>query len=204
MRARLHYRLLAVVALLLFFALALDTAGSKAVTTDEPLHLVHTIVMEQTGVMALPEMHVPLTYRLAGGLLRTEGALPDVTRSPSWSSANPYEIGREYTFRADLPTDRVIWLGRFVIVLMGVVLGALLAGWTWALTGRHRPATAITLALYAVSPNLLAAAALLTTDMAATVTWFAAVSPGGATGGGRGGGAGCWPPSLWGWPWRAS
>ena len=175
MRARLHYRLLAVVALLLFFALALDTAGSKAVTTDEPLHLVHTIVMEQTGVMALPEMHVPLTYRLAGGLLRTEGARPDVTRSPSWSSANPYEIGREYTFRADLPTDRVIWLGRFVIVLMGVVLGALLAGWTWALTGRHRPATAITLALYAVSPNLLAAAALLTTDMAATVTWFAAV-----------------------------
>jgi len=175
MRARHHYRLLAVAALLLFFALALDTAGRKAVTTDEPLHLVHSIAMQQTGVMALPEMHVPLTYRLVGELLRTEGALPDVTRSPSWSSANPYQIGREYTWRDDLPTDRVVWLGRFVVVLMGVLLGALLAAWAWALTSRHRPATAIVLALYALSPNLLAAAALLTTDMAATLTWLAAV-----------------------------
>ena len=175
MRPRHHYRLLAVAALLLFFALALDTAGRKAVTTDEPLHLVHSVAMLQTGVMALPEMHVPLTYRLAGGLLRSEGALPDVTLSASWRSANPFEIGREYTWRDDLPTDRVIWLGRYVVVLMGVLLGALLAGWTWALTGGHRPATAIVLLLYALSPNLLAAAALLTTDMAATLTWFAAV-----------------------------
>ena len=175
MRPRLHSRLFAVAALLLFFALALDTAGRKAVTTDEPLHLVHSVAMLQTGVMALPEMHVPLTYRLVGGLLRSEGALPDVTLSPSWRSANPYEIGREYTWRDDLPTDRVIWLGRFVVVLMGVLLGALLAGWTWTLTGHHRPATASVLLLYALSPNLLAAAALLTTDMAATLTWFAAV-----------------------------
>ena len=175
MRPRLPYRLVAAAALLLFFALALDTAGYKAVTTDEPLHLVHSVAMLQTGVMALPEMHVPLTYRLAGGLLRSEGALPDVTLTASWRSANPYEIGREYTWREDLATDRVIWLGRYVAVLMGVLLGALLAGWTWALTGGHQPATVIVLLLYALSPNLLAAAALLTTDMAATLTWFAAV-----------------------------
>ena len=175
MRAHPHYRLLAVAALLLFFALALDTAGRKSVTTDEPLHLVHSIAMQQTGVMALPEMHVPLTYRLVGTLLRTEGKLPDVTLSPSWDGANPYVIGREYTWRDDLPTDRVVWLGRFVVVLMGVLLGALLAAWTWTLTRGHRPATSIVLVLYALSPNLLAAASLLTTDMAATFTWFAAV-----------------------------
>ncbi len=173
---RPHYhRTLAVAALLLFFALALDTAGCNSVTTDEPLHLVHSVAMQQTGVMALPEMHVPLTYRLVGGLLGTEGLLPDVTQSPSWPSANPYDIGREYTWRDDLPTDRVVWLGRYVVVLMGVLLGALLAAWTWTLTNGHRPATGIVLALYALSPNLLAAAALLTTDMAATLTWFAAV-----------------------------
>ena len=173
---RPHYhRTLAVAALLLFFALALDTAGRTSVTTDEPLHLVHSVAMQQTGVMALPEMHVPLTYRLVGDLLGTEGLLPDVTQSPSWPSANPYDIGREYTWRDDLPTDRVVWLGRYVVVLMGVLLGALLAAWTWTLTNGHRPATGIVLALYALSPNLLAAAALLTTDMAATLTWFAAV-----------------------------
>ncbi len=175
MRAHSHYRLLAVAALLLFFALALDTAGRKSVTTDEPLHLVHSIAMQQTGLMALPEMHVPLTYRLVGTLLRTEGELPDVTLSPSWDGANPYGIGREYTWRDDLPTDRVVWVGRFVVVLMGVLLGALLAAWTWTLTRGHRPATSIVLVLYALSPNLLAAASLLTTDMAATFTWLAAV-----------------------------
>ena len=58
---------------------------------------------------------------------------------------------------------------------MGVLLGALLAAWTWTLTRGHRPATSIVLVLYALSPNLLAAASLLTTDMAATFTWFAAV-----------------------------
>jgi len=173
--AGLRHRLLAVAVLLVFFALALDTAGRKAVTTDEPLHLAHAVTLLQTGAMRIPEMHVPLTYRLAGALLRTEGPLPDVTTSPSWATLNPYEIGREYLWRDDLPTDRVIWLGRFVVVALGVLLGALLAAWTRALTGGHLPATGLTLGLYALSPNFLAAAALLTTDMAATVTWFACV-----------------------------
>lgn len=173
-RRRLLYRLPAIAALLVFFALALDTAGRKAITTDEPLHLVHALTLAQTGAMRIPEMHTPLTYRLAGGLIETESALPDITSSPLWDTQNPYDIGRDFVRRDDVAIDRVIWLGRFVVVLMGVALGALLISWMRALSSS--PVALVTVAgLYALSPNLLAAAALLTTDMAATVTWLACV-----------------------------
>lgn len=172
---RLTHRLIVVAALLTFFALGLDTAGRKAVTTDEPLHLTHAITMRETGVMALPEMHTPLTYRLVASLLATEPPLPAVTTLPSWPSQNPYHISRELVWRDDIHTDRVVWLGRFVVVLMGVLLGALLAAWTMTLTRGHRPALATVMLLYALSPNLLASAGLLTTDMAATLTWFLSI-----------------------------
>lgn len=173
-RRRLHTRLLAVAALLVFFALALDTAGRKAITTDEPLHLVHALTLAQTGAMRIPEMHTPLTYRLVGELLRTEPALPAVAGMATWPTQNPYDIGREYIRRDDVAIDRVMWLSRFVVALMGVVLGALMLSWTRALS--PSPAAAVAVAgLYALSPNLLASAALLTTDIAATVTWFATV-----------------------------
>lgn len=172
---RLVSRGIAVTFLLVFFALALDTAGRKAITTDEPLHLTHAIAMHQTGVMSIPEMHTPLTYRLISGLLATEPPLPDITTLETWPGLNPYDISRELIWRQDVNIGRIAWLGRFVVAAMGVALGALMAAWTLALTSGHRPATISLLVLFALSPNLLASAALVTTDIAATLTWFLAV-----------------------------
>ncbi len=172
---RLAYRLIAIAALLAFFFLALDTASRKAVTTDEPLHLTHSISMRQLGGMPLPEMHTPLTYRLIGGLLATEPPLPAVTELKSWPSLNPYDISRELMWRDDLATDRVTWLARFVVAGMGVILGAVIAAWTASLTRGHRPALVIVMSLFALSPNLLASAALATTDIAAAATWLLCV-----------------------------
>ena len=174
MRTRFHYRLLAVAALLLFFALALNTAGQEAITTDEPLHLARGIAMRQIGYLSLSDKHVPLIYRLVSLALLTEDDLPQMSRFAAWGAGSPYAIGQELVTTTGWPIDRAIWLSRAVIVLLGVVLGALLAAWTRALT-HHLPATAVVLALYALSPNLLAAASLLTTDMATTATTFAAV-----------------------------
>ena len=160
MRTRFHYRLLAVAALLLFFALALNTAGQEAITTDEPLHLARGIAMRQTGYLSLSDKHVPLIYRLVSLALLTEDDLPQMSRFAAWGAGSPYAIGQELVTTTGWPIDRAIWLGRAVIVLLGVVLGALLAAWTRALT-HHLPATAVVLGLYALSPNLLAAASLL-------------------------------------------
>ncbi len=173
---RLVSRGIVIAFLLVFFALALDTAGRKAITTDEPLHLTHAIAMYRTGVMSIPEMHTPLTYRLISGLLATEPPLPDITTLDTWSKQNPSTRSAvELLWRADIDTDRITWLGRFVVVSMGVILGALMAAWTLSLTRGHLPATGGLLLLYALSPNLLASAALVTTDIAATLTWFLSI-----------------------------
>jgi len=172
---RLVSRGIVIAFLLIFFALALNTAGRKAITTDEPLHLTHAIAMYRTGVMPIPEMHTPLTYRLISGLLGTEPPLPDITTLDTWPKQNPYEISRELLWRADIDTNRITWLGRFVVVSMGVILGALMAAWTLSLTRGHLPATGGLLLLYALSPNLLASATLVTTDIAATLTWFLSI-----------------------------
>lgn len=172
---RLISRGIVVVFLLIFFALALDTAGRKAITTDEPLHLTHAIAMHQTGVMPIPEMHTPLTYRLISGLLGTEPPLPDITTLDTWPGQNPYAISRELLWRTDIHIDRIVWLGRFVVIGMGVILGALMGAWTLSLTRGNLPATGSLMLLYALSPNLLASAALATTDIAATLTWFLSI-----------------------------
>lgn len=162
-------------ALLVFFFLALDTAGRKAVTTDEPLHLTHSITMAQTGAMRIPEMHTPLTYRLIGSLLLTDEPIPDVTALTSWPSQNPFFIGRELIRRDDLALDRVVWLGRFVVISFGMLLGALMIAWTRSLTRGFLPAMVVVALLFAFSPNFLASAALVTTDIAVTMAFLACV-----------------------------
>lgn len=172
---RLASRGMLVAALLIFFFLALDTAGRKAITTDEPLHLTHSITMAQTGAMRIPEMHAPLTYRLVGSLLLVDEPLPDVTTLASWPSQNPFFIGRELIRRADLALDRVVWLGRFVVVCMGLLLGALMIAWTRSLARGFLPVVAVVALLFAFSPNFLASAALVTTDIAVTMAFLACV-----------------------------
>lgn len=168
-------RLIIIVGLLVFFALALDTAGRKSVTTDEPLHLAHSIAMQQTGIMPLPEMHTPLTYRFIASLLATEPPLPDIAALVSWPTQNPYLISRELFRQDTIHIDRIVWLGRFVVAMMGTLLGALLGAWVMSLTRAHLPALIVLMLLYALSPNLLASASLATTDIAATFTWLLSV-----------------------------
>ena len=48
---------------------------------------------------------------------------------------------------------------------------ALMAAWTWTLSRGHLPTVAGLLSLYALAPNLLASAALVTTDIAATLAY---------------------------------
>ena len=104
MRTRFHYRLLAVAALLLFFALALNTAGQEAITTDEPLHLARGIAMRQTGYLSLSDKHVPLIYRLVSLALLTEDDLPQMSRFAAWGAGSPYAIGQELVTTTGCPS----------------------------------------------------------------------------------------------------
>ena len=169
-----------VAGLLLFFALALGAAIDKAPTIDEPAHVTRSIVLSQTGELSLQVGHTPLSHRLMGLLMPTEPTLADVTTLAAWPTRDRLAIADELLWQG-AAVDRVLLLARLPIIWAGILLGAAVALWTTAVVRRAHgraavvPALAVVMALFASSPNLLAAAALATTDMVATVTYFAAV-----------------------------
>lgn len=168
-------RSILVATLWLFFALALGAALDKSPTNDEPIHLARGAALSQSGDLSLQYEHTPLSHRLIGALLPTEPTLPSVAALDSRASGDRPAIAREFMWQSGLNVERALLLGRLPIVWVGLLLGAAVALWTTAATRGDAAATAVVMVLYATSPNLLASAALATTDFAATATYFAAV-----------------------------
>jgi hypothetical protein len=173
--ARLASRGVLVAALLVFFALALDTAARKSITTDEPIHLTRGVAISQSGDFSLQYEHAPLSHRLIGALLPAEPTLPLLADLPTRPSGDRSAIARELLWDNGVDVERALFLGRLPIVWVGVLLGAVVALWTSAATRSFVPALAAALALYAACPNLLASAALATTDFVAAATYFATI-----------------------------
>lgn len=181
---RLAQRMIVVLALLTFFLLALGTALAKSPTNDEPVHIVRGLALRQTGDLSLQYEHTPLSHRLIGALLTTEPGLPALNRLDSWATGDRLAIAEEFLWRSGVDVDRLLLLSRLPIIYTGLLLGAVLALWvkrvarsTGAGQGSRKrlAALAVVMILYATSANLLASAALATTDFVATVTYFATV-----------------------------
>ncbi|MCA9924191.1 MAG: hypothetical protein KC421_17565, partial [Anaerolineales bacterium] len=73
-----------VVALLLFFWLAVDTAVSKSMTNDEPTHLLRGYALWTTGELQYQGAHTPFSHWVIGSLPATDPSLPDLTTLPTW------------------------------------------------------------------------------------------------------------------------
>ncbi len=170
---RLIGRLLAAACLLLFFYLALTTAMAKTPTADEPAHIIRGIVLTQTGDLQFQLGHAPLSHRLIGSLLSSEAEVPEVSQLPLWGIGDRLEIAAQLLWESGLDVERMLFLTRLPVIWLGLLLGAM-AG-SWALSWHGNRAMAVTLILFATSPNLIAHSALATTDLATVATYFAAV-----------------------------
>jgi hypothetical protein len=166
-------RLLVVASLLFFFALGLRAVIALAPTADEPLHVMRSLVLWQTGQLPYQSGHAPLSHYLIGLLLPSEPSAPDLEQLAAWPGPDKLALAHELFWAHEVDVDRFLFLARLPILLSGVILGALIAGWTNAWHGRD--AMAVALILFATAPNLLAGASLATTDFVSTVTYFAAV-----------------------------
>lgn len=180
-------RLILVAALLVFFALAVGAMVDKSPTNDEPVHLTRGAALHQSRDFALQYEHPPLSHWLIGALFRTEPELPRVNEIATHGPAGDrLAIADAFIWRSGVDIDRLLFLGRMPIVWVGVLLGAVVALWTsaaarraaraqqagpWAATA----ALGVVMALYAVSSNLIASAALATTDFMVTAAYFSAV-----------------------------
>ena len=158
-----------------FITMAVSSYVRESATWDEPQHLV-------TGYQALkfhdyrtdPE-HPPFIRMWAAlPLLAMDGINFDLQRIDVATPA-AWVLGGQFFFCHDMfsvanDADRLLYAGRFMIVLLGVLLGVLLFCWTRELFG-FRPAV-IVLGLYAIEPNILAHARLVTTDFGVTCFVF--------------------------------
>jgi hypothetical protein len=165
---------------LLVFAVAFVglTVGSyvrESATWDEPQHLV-------TGYSALafhdyrtdPE-HPPLIRMWAAlPLLGINGIRMDLQKIDPVASAS-WVMNSQFFFCHDTlyvsnDADHLLYAARFMIVLLGVLLGVLLFCWARELFGF--PTAAIVLGFYTLEPNILAHSRLVTTDFGVTCLAF--------------------------------
>ena len=166
-------RIIVVAGLLVFFLLALETVTSTSPTADEGMHMLRGAVIWQTGDLNLLGQHTPLSHRLIGALFPIESTVPNVTQLPSWSIQSPDQLVQEFVWKSGVKVDRLLLISRLPIIFAGLLFGAFIARFSWRQFGKL--GMIITVVLFAFSPNLLASAALATTDLLAAVTYTLAI-----------------------------
>ena len=168
------YYLIVLPALLIYFWLGVNTAVSKSITNDEPTHLLRGYSLWTTGDLQYQGAHTPFSHWIIGSLLPTESTLPDLQNLPEWGG-DRVQLAREMLFENDTNTalQRVLFLGRTPVILLGLLLGAMVVQWARALAGKQ--AAWMAAILFAFASNWLGVVSLATTDGPLTVTFLGAV-----------------------------
>ena len=94
------------------------------------------------------------------------------TNSAYWLPMKSGEFSHEFLYENN-DADRLLYRARFMIVLLGILLGVILFGWARELYG-FWPAVMV-LGFYATEPNIVAHAGLVTTDFGVSCFLFAAL-----------------------------
>ncbi len=173
-----------VVFLWVFWALALNSAISKSLTMDEPVHILRGGALWQTGDTRLQYEHTPLSHWAVGSLLPLAEKLPRIEQLPDWEAVQHIPLSAQFLWqikpggtavpeRGTLHLNVVVLLARLPVTLTGLLLGAVLVRWSKAcfpLVGQ-----VVVMVLYAFSPNLLAHFSLATTDGMLTAVYLIAL-----------------------------
>ena len=142
----------------------------KSTTWDEPFHLKAGIAQLQTGDSRLNADHPPLA-RLLAAFPTLFMSVDSITKKlpTEWEQADHSTITSKAYGDIDIE-NRLLGPARLMMLLFSILLGWLIYAWGSNLFGSRR--ALLPLALYAFCPPLLAAAPLVTTDMAVTTLIF--------------------------------
>lgn len=148
---------LAAFALQVLLPLAVFTA-----TSDETSHLPAGYTYLVTGDLRLNPQHPPLIKLLAALPLLAVGPRLDLA-DPGWTAQPPDEWGFGARFLYGNDADRLLFLGRLPVVLLGIALGVYVAIWALDLWGAA--GAAVSTALYAFCPVVVGHARWVTMDV---------------------------------------
>jgi len=158
-----------------YFVSALTAAAEKSATYDEPVHLTGGYTYWKFGDFRIQPENGNLPQRWAAiPLLFTDYQFQS-RELESWRSARlQLQVVVSFLYQLGNDADRMILLGRAMIALLGVTLGALVFAWSRRLLGVAAGFTSLT--LYAFCPTMLANGALATSDMAAALFFTGSVA----------------------------
>lgn len=163
---------LVVLAVWLFFFLALNSMVDDSPTMDEQNHLARGAAFVKTGDPRLSLEHPPLVNSLSGLPLLLLPNLQFPFDHPSWTERQPpdvywYVFADQFLWQVNQDVTRMIFLGRLPIVFL--TLGLALVGFHFAREFWGRPSGYLAFFMLLFEPNLMAHGRLVTTDLGGTL-----------------------------------
>lgn len=172
-KLRQAYLWLAVVAILLYFFLAIGSLVGDSPTMDEQNHIARGLAFLRTGDPRLSLEHPPLINSLSALPLLTMPELRLPTDHPSWERREGwYEFADLFMWQYNHQVTRIVFLARIPIVFLAIALA--LAGFRFAHSLWGQAAALPALVLFLFEPNLMAHGRYATTDMGGVVFTFLA------------------------------
>lgn len=155
--------------------LALGSMVGNSAIIDEVAHIPAAYSYLHLGDYRLNPEHPPLIKDLAAVPLQFLD-LKFPTNLPAWTDEvnGQWETGWSFLYHIGNDADKILFWSRLPILLLTLVFGAVLYR---MVRGRWGVGAALlTLFFYALSPNILANATLVTTDMGASIFMFLALA----------------------------
>jgi hypothetical protein len=159
-----------------YLALGTYSYRQLSATWDEPIHLTSGYVALTQGDYRVEPSHPPLLRMWAALPLlvmpdvQPAAAVPDDVAPTQWLS-DAYLYAHGFLYRTN-DADRLLYASRFMVLLLGALLGVLV--YFWAREWLGPTAALAALACFALEPNLLAHSTLVTTDLGISCLMFGA------------------------------
>ena len=160
--------------LAVMFGLGITSLAADSAIVDEVAHIPAAYSYLHYGDFRLNPEHPPLIKDLAGIPLQFMNLkFPD--KLPAWTTEvnGQWESGWNFLYHIGNDADPLIFWARVPILLLAIGFGVVLY---WLVRRRWGTAVGlVTLLFYTLSPNILAHARFVTTDLGATVFFFLAI-----------------------------
>jgi len=166
-----------IVALLLGLhaVIAVWAATRESVTADEILYVTGGYYIDKCGDYRIQPENGVLPQRLHGlAAIWTNAPSPELENNEAWRTSSNLVTSYGFFYQTGHDHFPMLMLARALNTLFSVGAGALVFLWARHLAGTVAGLVAVT--FYAADPNLLAHAALATSDMAAVFLLLASVS----------------------------
>ncbi len=148
--------------------LAVSSARRKAPTFDETVHLTGgAAILEKGDFRVNPENGVLPQILEALPTALTTRTIPIDTTGDSWCEIRNWDIAADFLFRSGNDHKAMFMAARTMVVILGVLCALAVFAVSKRIWGT--PGGLLSVALFALSPTMLAHTRLATSDMAATL-----------------------------------